>query len=448
MGMLPLPTASAATTSVIKPVADTYVQSDRARTNYGKSTQLTVDSSPARRTFIKFAVAGLAGTVTSAKLRLHTRDSSDAGSPFGGALATTTNTSWSELSMTWNNKPAIGAKVASLGAVLRNRWYELDVKSVVRGNGTYSFALTSGNSDGAYYDSRETGSKGPQLMITTDASTSTTTTSTTTPPADPVLYAAGDIASCSSTGDEATAAILNANQGGTVITLGDNAYEAGSSTEFTNCYDPTWGSAKPRTRPAPGNHEYGTAGAAGYFGYFGAAAGDPTQGYYSYDLGDWHVVSLNSNCSIVSCAAGSLQEQWLRADLAGSAKPCTLAYWHHPRYSSGTTHGSSTSVVPLFQALYDFNADLVLEGHEHNYERFAPMDAAGAIDTARGIRSIVVGTGGRSHRTLGTPIWGSEVGDDTTYGVLKVTLHASGYDWRFLPTQGATFTDAGTQACH
>jgi hypothetical protein len=292
----------------------------------------------------------------------------------------------------------------------------------------------------------------PHKTTTTTAPSTTTTapatTTTTAPGTDPVVYAAGDIASCASTGDEATAAVLDANPGGTVLTTGDNVYDNGTTTEFNNCYDPTWGASKSRTKPAPGNHDYGTAGAAGYFGYFGAAAGDPAKGYYSYDLGNWHVVSLNSNCSIVSCATGSAQEQWLRSDLAASTKPCTVAYWHHPRYSSGTTHGSSTTVQPLFQALYDNDADLILEGHEHNYERFAPMNATGSVDSTRGIRSIVVGTGGRSHYTFGSPITGSEVRNSTDWGVLKVTLHSNSYDWNFLHVAGGTFTDSGTQACH
>jgi hypothetical protein len=261
------------------------------------------------------------------------------------------------------------------------------------------------------------------------------------------VLAAGDISSCASTGDSATARLL-ARNGGTVITLGDNVYQKGSGIEFARCYHPTWGAQRSRTRPAPGNHDYGTPGAAGYFGYFAAAAGDPARGYYSYDRGNWHLVSLNSNCSIVSCAEGSAQEQWLRADLAASTKPCTLAYWHHPRYSSGRLYGSSTAVQALWQALYDANADVVLQAHEHNYERFAPMTANGTIDTTRGLRSFVVGTGGNRHYSFGTPVAGSQIRNSTTYGVLKLTLHPNRYDWRFLPVAGRTFTDAGTTACH
>ena len=260
---------------------------------------------------------------------------------------------------------------------------------------------------------------------------------------DPVLLAAGDIADCGVVEDEATARILDAYPTATVATLGDNVYDNGTASEFTNCYGPTWGRHKARTKPSPGNHEYGTANASGYFGYFGAAAGNPGQGWYSYDVGAWHVVSLNSNCSNVSCAAGSPQEQWLRADLAAHPARCTLAYWHHPRFASDL---ESTSVQPFWQALQDFDADVVLVGHQHNYERFALLGPTGALDT-NGIRSFIVGTGGASLHSIGSPATGSQVRNDNTYGVLKLTLHPQGYDWVFLPIAGQSFTDSGTDAC-
>ncbi len=441
------PGAAPATTT-FTPVADTYVQSDTTTTNYGTSGQLDVDNSPVRRTFLRFNVSGVGGTVTSVKLRLHADDIGNGGSPAGGTVRHMTSTSWSETGTTWNNQPAIdGATAGSFGAVNRNAWHELDVTSVVPGNGTVSLGITSANGDGAYYDSRETGATAPELVVTTTATTTTQATTTTAPGGDPVILGAGDIASCASSGDEATAALLGANAG-TVFTTGDNVYDSGTASEFANCYNPSWGQYKARTRPAPGNHDYKTSGASGYFGYFGAAAGDPAKGYYSYDVGSWHIVSLNSNCGVVACGAGSAQEQWLRADLAAHSAACVAAYWHHPRYSSGSRHGSSTSVQALWQALYDANADLILEGHEHNYERFAPMNATGAVDNARGIRSFVVGTGGRSHYSFATAATGSEVRNSTAWGVLEVTLHATSYDWRFLPVAGQTFGDSGTQACH
>jgi len=263
----------------------------------------------------------------------------------------------------------------------------------------------------------------------------------------PVLVGAGDIAGCAGTGDEATAALLDSIPG-TVATFGDNVYESGTAEQFTNCYDPSWGRHKARTRPAAGNHDYNTSGASGYFNYFGAAAGDPDQGYYSYDLGAWHLVVINSNCSDVSgCGAGSPQEEWLRADLAAHPVSCTLAYWHHPRFSSGP-HGNSTSMQDIWQALYDYGADVVLNGHDHDYERFAPQDPNGLADPVRGIREFVVGTGGRSHYTISTPIANSEAHNDDTFGVLKLTLHPTGYDWEFIPEAGKTFSDSGSEACH
>lgn len=275
-----------------------------------------------------------------------------------------------------------------------------------------------------------------------------TSTRTPTPGAgtDATLIAAGDIASCGSSGDEATAALLDTLPG-SVITLGDNAYESGTATEFAQCYDPTWGRARARTHPVAGNHEYLTGNATGYFGYFGTAAGDPAKGYYSYDLGSWHVIALNSNCSkIGGCGVGSAQEQWLRADLQANPAACTLAYWHHPRFSSGV-HGSNVAYQALWQALYDARADVVLNGHDHDYERFLPQTPSGAPDSASGIREFVVGTGGKSHYAV-SPIANSEVRNGDTYGVLKLTLHGTSYDWQFVPIAGATFTDSGSGSCH
>ena len=232
-----------------------------------------------------------------------------------------------------------------------------------------------------------------------------------------------------------------------VLALGDIQYEVGAVDAFEASYDASWGRVKPVTRPVPGNHEYHTAGAAGYFEYFGAGAGDPTKGYYSYELGDWHVVALNSNCAAVGgCDAGSAQERWLRADLAAHPSRCTLAYWHHPRYSSGR-HGSDSSYVAFWQALVDADADLVLVGHDHDYERFAPQDAGGRRDLERGIREFVVGTGGKNLRPFTRVSPNSEARDATSLGVLELTLGANAYEWRFRAAVGS-FTDSGSASCH
>ena len=262
-----------------------------------------------------------------------------------------------------------------------------------------------------------------------------------------MIVAAGDIASCSSTGDTATAALLDSLPG-TVLTLGDEAYDSGTPAEFANCYDPTWGRRIADTKPAPGNHEYNSAGAAGYYGYFGAAAGDATKGYYSYAVGTWHMIVVNSNCSAIGgCGVGSAQELWLRADLASHPAACTLAYWHHPLFSSGQ-HGDQAYMQPIWQALYEAGADVVLNGHDHDYERFAPQTPDGVGDGAFGLREIVVGTGGRSHYGFNGAVPNSEVQGAVAYGVLTMTLHPTGYDWRFAPVAGQTFTDSGSGVCH
>jgi calcineurin-like phosphoesterase family protein len=262
-----------------------------------------------------------------------------------------------------------------------------------------------------------------------------------------VIVAAGDIADCGGNGDEETAALLT-KIGGTVITLGDNAYEQGSQHDYDSCYGPSWGSQKIRTKPAPGNHEY-EADSAPYFAYFGAAAGPSGKGYYAYDLGGWRIYSLNSNCtSIGGCKVGSPEYEWLIADMKANPRDCVAAYWHHPRFSSGS-HGNYARMQPIWKALYDAGADLVLVGHDHDYERFAPMDPAGKVDAAHGIREFVVGTGGKSHYPFGkSALVSSQVRNDNTFGVLKLTLNADAYHWQFVPVAGATFTDSGTTPCH
>ncbi len=262
-------------------------------------------------------------------------------------------------------------------------------------------------------------------------------------PASVTLVGAGDIATCNGSGDEATAKLLDSIPG-TVFTAGDNAYEDGTAADYANCYSLSWGRHKARTRPAPGNHEYNTPGATGYFGYFGSAAGDGDKGYYSYNLGAWHVIMLNSNLNV---GTGSPQESWLRADLAAHDAPCTIAIWHHPRFSSGP-HGSSIAMQSIWQTLYDAGADLVVVGHDHLYERFAPQDGGAQLDLARGIRQFVVGTGGASAYAVVSPVANSEVRNSGTRGVLKLTLYPDRYDWKFVPVKGSSFTYSGSASCH
>jgi 3',5'-cyclic AMP phosphodiesterase CpdA len=270
------------------------------------------------------------------------------------------------------------------------------------------------------------------------------TAPSTPSPATGAIVAAGDIADCPSPiGAEQTAQLLDGSQG-TVLTLGDNAYDRGTAEEYANCYAPTWGRHKSRTRPALGNHDYETPGATGYFGYFGVQAGPVGLGYYSFNVGAWHLVSLDSN---QPAAIGSLQASWLRADLSANAVRCVMAYWHHPVFSSGP-HNNDPHMQDVWRILIEFGADVVLNGHDHDYERFAPQDGDGRFDPARGIREFVVGTGGSSVLypvALVRP--NSEVRENNTRGVLRMTLRPTGYDWEFVPVSGSTFRDSGSSEC-
>jgi Ca2+-binding RTX toxin-like protein len=281
--------------------------------------------------------------------------------------------------------------------------------------------------------------------------------------ADPTIAAAGDIACDPSDSSfhggagsptncrQRYASDIMVNAGlSAVLPLGDLQYNSASLSAFRTAYDPSWGRVKPVSRPALGNHEPGNA--TGYFDYFNGPgvktgpAGERGKGYYSFDVGTWHLIALNSNCSRVPCAAGSAQEKWLEADLAAHPTACALAYWHHPRFSSGYD-GNNTFMQPLWQDLYDAGVEIALSGHSHDYERFAPQDANGKLDGTAGIRQFVVGTGGAFFTGLGTAKANSEVRQNNTYGVLVLTLHPSSYDWRFVPEAGKSFTDSGTANC-
>jgi hypothetical protein len=288
--------------------------------------------------------------------------------------------------------------------------------------------------------------------------------SATTPPAssmDPVIAAAGDIACDPSNvafnGGNGTAtacqqmftsnALFSADLAA-ILPLGDIQYESGSSDAFLASFDPSWGRVKPLLRPVPGNHDYQTPGAAGYYAYFGSAAGVPSKGYYSYDVGAWHLIALNSECGYVGgCGSGSPEEQWLSADLATHQNTCTLAYWHEPRFSSGQNGDYIGNTQAFWEDLYSAGVDVILNGHDHLYERFAPQDTDG-FATPDGIREFIVGSGGRSHEGISSIQPNSEVRNADTFGVLELTLHPTAYDWAFVPVAGGTFTDSGTTACH
>ena len=276
---------------------------------------------------------------------------------------------------------------------------------------------------------------------TPSSSSTSATASSAAPTPVATLIAVGDIAVCDAEGDEATGSLVaRLDPEATVATLGDLAYPDGSEQTYSECYDPVWGAWKgDRTRPALGNHDVFLDGGLAFAAYFGDAAGTPGEGWYSYDLGAWHVVVLNSNCRLIGCGEGSEQLTWLTADLAQHPAACTLAYWHHPRFSSGR-HGDDEEVAPLWDALVAAHADVLLVGHDHLYERFAPRD---------GLRAFTVGTGGGPLTEVEHLDAGSEVTIDNSYGVLELTLRPDGYDWRFLEADAeATAADIGSTDCH
>ena len=269
--------------------------------------------------------------------------------------------------------------------------------------------------------------------------------------ADPVVMAAGDIACAPGhprTGDECrhrdTSDLLVAADPNKVLALGDNQYETGRLREFRNSYDQAWGRVKRRIRPVPGNHEYLTSGADGYFDYFGDRAGGTRRGYYSFDLGTWQVIALNSEIRV---GRSSRQIEWLRKKLAANPADCTLAYFHTPRFSSGE-HGNSKRMKPMWQKLFGARVDVVLNGHDHDYERFAKLEPDGERNRERGIRQFVVGTGGSHLRPFGDIHRHSAERQAHTFGVLELELHEGSYDWTFVPEAGETYTDTGADDCH
>jgi len=466
-------TSPAGGTVTFTAIADSYVESSNPATNYGSSTQIRVDGSPDVRSYLRFNVQGLSGAVTNATLRVYGNSAQSPGYDARGVA----NNTWVESSIIYSNAPPVGNVIGSSGNVNANTWTSVNVSSYITGNGTYTLGLTTSGSTAISLASRESANP-PQLVIQTGSGTgptptrtptsagnptatptrtptpnaptpTPTRTPTQTPGANPtatptsssgsaVLVGAGDISRCDNNNDEATAKLLDGISG-TVFNAGDNAYDSGSLTEYTNCYNPTWGRHKSRTKPVPGNHEYQTSGASGYFQYF-----NNPPAYYAYNLGNWRIYALNSEIDV---SASGAQGSWLQSDLAANPRQCVLAYWHKPRWSSGSAHGSASNMQAIWQILYNAGAEVVISGHEHNYERFAQMNASGAT-VSQGLREFVVGTGGASHYGFGSALASSEVRNSTTYGVLKLTLNSTNYSWQFVPIAGSTFTDSGSANCH
>jgi acid phosphatase type 7 len=448
-------------------VADTYVSAAQPDAVLGASRALVTAPGRSKRTYLRFVVTGVRGRVTAATLRVFVTSKLTR----GFAVAAADDVGLDERTTADANAPGVGEIVGSSGTVTGKGWSFVSVTPLVEGDGSVTLALLAPE-DVTTFASRESGAEA-QLIVRTGRPRPAAAAPAR--PAgwsdrDPVIGAAGDIA-CDPTvegisehpaspGEQcqqmATSDLLLRDGVVAVLPLGDNQYEDGTLAKYRASYGPSWGRLKRITRPVPGNHEYVRSGdspdALGYFRYFGAAAGDPAKGYYSYDIGSWHLIALNSQCGALDgCRAGSRQERWLRRDLADHPARCTLAYWHEPRFSSGP-HGQEPVYDDFWRDLYAGGVDVVLNGHNHVYERFAPQDPDAQLDPARGIREFVVGTGGRNHYSpdyaFGTVQPNSEVRNAQTFGVLELTLHDGGYDWHFVPTAGGTFTDAGTGSCH
>jgi hypothetical protein len=456
--------ASASSTVSVVPSADSYVSSVATSTNFGTALQLRIDGSPVVRSYLAFDLRSVSGVVASATLHVY----ASSAAPLGYEVHATSG-GWTETGVTFASSPAVGALVAKTGAFSAGMWTSVDVTSAVSPGGLVYFAIVDPSTTAVALESREstnsptlelslegagnTPAPSPTPTATAGSSTVPTpsATSTTPPPSggDPVLVGAGDICVTSVIGNAgATAKLIEARPMAGVFTLGDNSNEGGTASQYTGCYAKTWGTFLNRTRTTIGNHDCMTgSGCAPYYAYFGAAAGPAGKGYYSYDLAnDWHVIVLNSQgIEVGGTGAGSPQETWLRADLAANAGKHIIAMWHIPVFASGLL--SRTAYTVWWQDLYAAGADLILDGHDHLYERFALQSPAGNADPA-GIREFIVGTGGASPQSFGTTAANSQVRNAGTFGVLQLTLHAHSYDWQFIPIAGSTFSDSGTQATH
>jgi hypothetical protein len=429
---------AAATRTVVMPTADAFVREAEPDRNTGDDLRLRTRKQHGVTTFIRFEVPGGIGTVGRATLRLRARPGNGARIGVRKAVG-----AWSEGSLTAASAPDLGRLLAKVDVPSNPGWIKVDVSALVDGPGTYDLAVVGLQNRAAFF-SRES-SLSPRLVISDRAAK--------------VVVAAGDIA-CSPQDPD-----FNAGQGtaercrqlhtsnlalgvmpDAVAALGDLQYENAELAYFTAAYDPSWGRLFASTHPAVGNHEYRTPAASGYYTYWGSLAGDPNEGWYSYDLGAWHVIVLNTNCSEVGCDPTGTQAAWLEADLAGSDALCTLAYGHHPRFSSGD-HGDFDLIDDLYATLHEHGVDVYLAGHDHHYERTSRLDPSGGYKP-HGIRNFVVGTGGKSLRTgTVTPKASTQAWDDSTYGILRLDLNAASYGWEFIADGDDGFTDAGRTTC-
>jgi len=447
----PPPARGEAATASYGAAADAFVSPRSPERNFGGDRTLRVGGPTNLRTYLRFT---LPAPYDAAGPRLRLRLFAQTGARSGVAVRLVSQDPWAEASLAAGSAPRLGAVVSRRGAVRTGRWLAIDITRAAAGRRTIELALVRRGPGLLRFLSREAGPlQGPRLVLGD------------IPLPAPVVAAAGDIACdpnspnlrddvLNTCQDQRTSDLLVTRPLEAVLTLGDHQYERNTLAAFRERYDLTWGRVKAITRPAVGNHEYETPDATGYFDYFNGPgrldgpAGRRGEGWYSFDVGTWHVVVLNSICDEVGgCGPGSPQLAWLQADLAAHPARCTLAYWHHPRFSSGIP-GSSDRTDAFWRVLYAAGAEVVLGGHSHDYERFAPQTPDAQPDDVRGIRAFVVGTGGKNTYPFGLVRANSEVRDAVTAGVLLLALRPDGYDWRFEPVPGGVLRDAGSGDCH
>jgi acid phosphatase type 7 len=502
----------------IPAAADASVFATAPDENHGASGTLRVDSSPVVRTYLRFDLTRFTGKVTSAILSFDPLRAN----PVGLAVNVAPG-GWSEGQITYATAPGPGARIGLSGPLSAGVRPSLNVTRFVRAGRELDLVLVAVSSQQIVLASRERGGRGPQLALVVkggarpaqvaraghahasptpaspappspgtsslaaDATAASVGSMAAGPGHDPLVAAAGDIACDPTTAtyqggngtendchERVTSNMLLRIHPNAVLPLGDEQYQCGAGSDFRASYGPTWGRLLAISHPVPGNHEYGgschRSSASGYFRFFGAVAGTNERGWYSYNVGSWHMIALNSECSsghegvpVGGCDAGSAQETWLRHDLATHPRRCTLAYWHEPRFSSGE-HGDAQQMATIWNDLARAHVDIVLSGHNHDYERFAPIGVVPGVEVPTGptdqpnyeqpllnptgIREFVVGTGGKNHYLFhNPPLHGERVRNDNTYGLLLLRLRPRGYSWRFLPEPGKTFTDSGTGTC-
>jgi hypothetical protein len=447
------------------PLTDWYVSAQEpSRVFNSRWLQTSNSSRHHAQTYLRFRLDGLTGGVARATLRVHAASTNR-----GGFLVVwVPPDAWAGHASAYRDALPLGPVVGSSGPIDRPGWIAADLDLPLARRGAVVLALVAASTATARYASGETGDTSPRLMVETTIGQGPQAQPGPAGGADGTVrvVAAGDIA-CDPTrptdpeegptvgptcGHQATSDLALSLRPDAVLPLGDNVYSNGTLAKYRRYYQPSWGRLDHLSRPVPGNHEYITSAesvdAGGYFAYFGARAGDVRNGWYSFDLGRWHLIALNGHCpTAASCGPGSPQERWLRADLAAHAGDCVLAYWHEPRFSSGR-HGNNRAYDTFWDDLYRAGAEIVLNGHDHDYERFAPQTPDGRADPDRGIRAFVVGTGGVNLRQFHTVQPNSEVRHNSSFGVLLLELRPEGYGWRFAATGGAPFSDSGSGTCH